>query len=83
METTNYTIGQEFSITEKTGNQSIYKMIIKSVETIGDVVIGYGITCYMKNEMVDGSIKKSQATTKYNKQALQYSLENGYLVEKN
>lgn len=87
MENKNYTIGQEFSITERTPNQNITKIVVKDIRKsysgMGETITEYKITFFHKHEMIDGTFKKSQSSDWYNTRDIQDMMTVSNIVEKN
>lgn len=82
MENKNYTIGQEFSITDKTPNQNIVKIKITDIKST-PYGLEYKMTTTFKEEMLDGSFKKSQESEWRNLNGIKHYMVVGNLVEKN
>lgn len=87
MENKTYTIGQEFSITERTPNQNITKIVVKDIRKsyagMGQTITEYKITFFQKDEMIDGTFKKSQSSDWYNMRDIQDMMIVSNVVEKN
>ena len=83
MENKTYKIGQEFSITEKTANQKIYKIKITDVKNT-NYGVEYKVTFYQIDEYSDGVFKKSQRSTWYmGNTGIKQLMMAGNIVEKN